>query len=174
VFDVNGKLVYRDYYYEADLRPRVNTLINKTLPPASLAVREVLSSSQAGPFAKLRERTRHTPASKAVVIFFTSVSSTCPSGELIRAVTRHSKINDVDVLVLLPRDYTPADVETFKTNFRVHFNVQQFDNRLAEKWASLIALYGEARINGSIALIDRGDISVLNDLSQLDHELSSL
>ena len=173
IFDDNGKLVYRDYYYEADLRPRINTLINKTLPPAYLAVREVLSSSQAGPFAALRERTSHTTSNRAVVVLFTSVSSTCPSGELIRTLTQHTHIN-ADVLVLLPRDYTPADVENFKTNFNVHFNVQQFDDQLAEKWASLIARYGEARINGSVAFIKRGDVVVLNDLSQLNHELASL
>lgn len=150
LFDRNGKLVYRDYYYEADLRPRITTLIDKTLPPVSLAIREALSSSHAGPFAVLREQTRNTPASKAVVIFFTSVSSTCPSGELIRALSRHSNINNDAVLVLLPKNYTPADVEIFKTNFNVHFGVQRFDSQLAEKWASLIAVYGEAKINGSI------------------------
>lgn len=174
VFDRNGKLVFRDYYYQADLRPRLNTLIDKTLPPASLALGEVLRLSHAGPFAALRERTRHTPAAKAIVIFFTSVSSTCPSGELIRAVAQRRNFNSAEVLLLLPREYTPADVETFKTNFKVHFAVQQFDGQLAEKWTSLIAVYGEARLNGSIAFINKGEVSILNDLSQLDHELSSL
>jgi hypothetical protein len=174
VFDRSGKLVFRDYYYQADLRPRLNMLIDKTLPPASLAIREVLGSLHAGPFAELRERTRHTQPTKAIVIFFTSVSSTCPSGELIRALALRPNFNDAEVLLLLPREYTAADVETFKTNFNVHFAIQKFDTDLGEKWTSLMAVYGEAKLNGSIAFINKGEVSVLNDLSQLDKELSSL
>lgn len=102
VFDPKGKLQYRDYYYEADLSPRINVLINKTLPPISTAISDVLNASTTGDFASLREKTRHTASGKAVVIFLTSVSSTCPSGEIVKIVARHTN-NNVEFVVMLPK-----------------------------------------------------------------------
>lgn len=173
VFDEAGKLVYRDYYYE-ELTPRLNTVVKKSLPPVSTAVREVLMSCNTGHVPSLRERTRFTDPGKAVVIFFTSVSSTCPSGELIKFVSRQVKLNDVEVLVLLPADYSRADIENFNANLKVKFVVKTFDPELAERWTSLVGRYGEAKINGSVAFINRGEISVANEFAELESELSRL
>lgn len=174
VFDGEGKLQYRDYYYEGDLSPRVNLLIKKTLRPASAAISEVLNSSKTGTFASLREQTRHTTSGKAVVIFFTSVSSTCPSGELVKLVGKYTQRQDVNFVVLLPRDYSNTDRENFSANFRVKLAVEQFDPELEDKWASLVSLYGEPKINGSVVFINRGDISVANGVTEVERDLSQL
>jgi hypothetical protein len=174
VFDGDGKLQYRDYYYEGDLSPRVNVLISKTLRPASAAISEVLNSSTTGTFASLREQTRHTVSGKAVVIFFTSVSSTCPSGELVKLAGKYTQRQDVNFVVLLPRDYTNTDRENLSANFRVKLIVQQFDPELEAKWVSLVNLYGEPKINGSVAFINRGNISVANGITEVERDLSQL
>ncbi len=174
VFDGDGKLQYRDYYYEGDLSPRVNVLIKKTLRPASAAISEVLNSSTTGTFASLREQTRHTTSGKAVVIFFTSVSSTCPSGELVKLVGKYTQRQDVNFVVLLPRDYSNADRENFSANFRVKLAVKQFDPELEDKWASLVSVYGEPKINGSVVFINRGDISVANGITEVERDLYQL
>jgi len=173
VFDSKGKLQYRDYYYEGDLSPRINVLVNKTLPPISTAISDVLNASTTGDFASLREKTRHTASGKAVVIFFTSVSSTCPSGEIIRLVARHSN-NNVDCVVMLPKDYSKADRENLTANFRLNLIVQPFDPALEDKWASLVSIYGEPRINGSVVIINRGNISVANGITEVERDLSQL
>jgi peroxiredoxin len=174
VFDGHGKLQYRDYYYEGDLSPRVNVLISKTLRPASDAITEVLTSSTTGIIGSLREQTRHTVSGKAVVVFFTSVSSTCPSGELVKLVGKYTQHQDVNFVVLLPRDYSDIDRENLSANFKVKLIVQQFDPQLEAKWASLVNLYGEPRINGSVAFIKRGDISVANGITEVERYLSQL
>lgn len=174
VFDGHGKLQYRDYYYEGDISPRVNVLISKNLRPASAAISEVLNSSTTGIFAALREQTRHSVSGRTVVIFFTSVSSTCPSGELVKLVGKYTHRQDVRFVVLLPRDYSDADRENLSANFRVKLIVQQFDPELEAKWASLVSLYGEPRINGSVAFINRGDVSVANGISEIERNLSHL
>jgi peroxiredoxin len=174
VFDGDGKLQYRDYYYEGDLTPRVNVLIRKTLRPASAAISDVLNSSTTGTFSSLREQTRHTTSGKAVVIFFTSVSSTCPSGELVKLVGKYTQRQDVTFVVLLPRDYSNTDRENFSANFRVKLTVEQFDPDLEDKWASLVSVYGEPKINGSVVFINRGDISVANGLIEVERDLSRL
>ena len=174
VFDRHGKLQHRDFYYEADLTPRVNLLVNKTLRPASAAISEVLNSSTTGIFGSLREQTRHTVSGKAVVIFFTSVSSTCPSGELVKLAGQFSQRQDVKFVVLLPKDYSDTDRQNLSANFRVKLIVQQFDPELEAKWASLVNLYGEPMINGSVAFINRGHISVANGIAEIERDLSKL
>ena len=172
VFDGDGKLQHRDYYYEADFTSRVNMLIRKTLRPASAAINDVLNSSTTGTFASLREQTLHTISGKAVVIFFTSVSSTCPSGELVKLVGKYTQHQDVTFAVLLPRDYSNTDRENFSANFRVKLAVEKFDPELENKWASLVRSYGEPKINGAVAFINRGDISVANGLMEVERDLS--
>jgi hypothetical protein len=174
IFDAAGKLQHRDYYYEGDLSPRISVLIKKTLRPASAAITEVLNSSTTGAFASLREQTRHTTSGKAVVIFFTSVSSTCPSGELVKLVGRHAANQDVDFVVMLPRDYSKSDRKNLTANFRVKLAVKQFDPELEDKWAALVSLYGEPKINGSVAFINRGDISIANGITEVERDLSQL
>lgn len=174
VFDGDGNLRYRDYYYEGDLTPRVNVLIKKTLRPVAAAISDVLNSSTTGAFSSLREQTRHTTSGKAVVIFFTSVSSTCPSGELVKLVGKYTQRQDVTFVVLLPRDYSNTDRENFRANLRVKLTVEQFDPELEDKWASLVSTYGEPKINGSVAFINRGDISVANGLMEVERDLSRL
>lgn len=174
VFDHHGKLQHRDYYYEGDLSPRVNVLISKTPRPASTAISEVLNSSTTGIFGSLREQTRHTVSGKAVVIFFTSVSSNCPSGELVKLVGKYTWRQDVKFVVLLPRDYSDADRQNLNANFKVKLIVQQFDPELEAKWASLVNLYGEPMINGSVAFINRGHILVANGIAEIERDLAKL
>ena len=163
---------YRDYYYDADLAPRVNLLAKKILPPISNAVIDALQSCHTGPFAALREQTRKVGSRKAIAMLFTSVSSTCPSGELLKMVARQAKGNGADLLILLPQDYSDTDCENLRTNFKLNARVERFDSELTEKWNTLISRYGEAKVNGTIVLVDHGSVLLLTDLSQVEHELS--
>jgi hypothetical protein len=172
IFDSNGSLNYRDYYYDADLTPRVNLLVKKTLPPVSSAVIDALQSCRTGPFAALREQTRNVNSGRAIAMLFTSVSSTCPSGELLKMVARQAKGNSADLLILLPKEYSDTDCENLKTNFKLKVRVERFNSELTEKWNTLVSRYGEAKVNGTIVLVERGSVSLLTDLSQVEHELS--
>jgi len=89
-------------------------------------------------------------------------------------VGKYTQRQDVYFVVLLPRDYSNDDRENFTANFRVNLAVQQFDPELEDKWASLVSLYGEARINGSVAFINRGVISVANGITEVERDLSQL
>lgn len=174
IFTSDGMLSYRDYYYEADLTPRLNLLAKKTLPPVSNAVIDALQSSRTGPLGVLREQTRSETSRRALVMLFTSVSSTCPSGELLKMAARQTKGKQADLLILLPKEYSSADCENLKTNFRLNVRVEQFDTDLAEKWNALVARYGEAKINGTVVLVEGGSVSLVTDPSQVERELTQL
>lgn len=174
IFNSDGSLSYRDYYHEADLTPRVNLIAKKTLPPASTAVIDALRSCRTGPFAALREQTRNVGSRRALVMLFTSVSSTCPSGELLKMVARQVRGKGNDLLILLPKEYSNTDCENLRTNFKLNVSVRRFDAELQEKWNTLVSLYGETKINGTVVLVEGGSVSLLTDLSQLEHELTQL
>jgi hypothetical protein len=107
-------------------------------------------------------------------MLFTSVSSTCPSGELLKMAARQTNGKGADLLALLPKEYSATDCENLRTNFKLNVSVQRFDSELAEKWNALVRLYGEAKVNGTVVLVQDGSVSLVTDLSQVERELTLL
>lgn len=174
IFDGGGGLQYKDYYYETDLRPRLHSLTDigpEDFPPALTAA---LGSIRSGRFKALRDETRRSRSGKALVILFDSVSTGCPSGEMVKSAGRLAAGHrGVPVVALLPKDYTAADVENLRENLRVGFSVERADEELAERWAALLDVYGEGRMNGSVVLLNRGEISWLGGLTEAEQALSA-
>jgi hypothetical protein len=173
IFDGSGALQYKDYYYEADLRPRLHLLIDTAPGDFAPALTGALKAVATGRFASLREQTRHSRSGKAVVVLFDSVSTTCPTGELVKSLGRFAANHrDLPVVALLPKDYSAADIENLKSNLQVEFTVESADAELAEKWEQLLEVYGEGRMAGSVVLLDRGDVSWLTGLEEAEQVLS--
>jgi hypothetical protein len=173
IFDGRGALQYKDYYYEADLRPRLHLLIDTAPGDFAPALTRALGAVSAGRFASLREETRHSPSGKAVVVLFDSVSTTCPTGELVKSLGRFAAAHrDLPVVALLPKEYDEADVENLKSNLQVEFPVERADAELAEKWGQMLEVYGEGRMAGAVVLIDRGEVSWLTGLGEAEQVLS--
>ena len=175
VFDIEGALKYHDYYVE-DLIPRLNLLAKQNLPQLPFALVDSLNSLTTGHVGSLREQTR-TESTKAAIALFSSVSTNCPSGEMVRLVNQYSeRRKDINFLLLLPGNYTSADIENFKANLQINRNlaVATMDGPLAEKWSSLINIYGENQINGTVLLVNRGALSAALGMSELEQKLSGL
>jgi hypothetical protein len=175
VFDTKGALKYHDYYFE-DLIPRLNLLAKQNLPQLPFALIDSLNSLTAGHLGSVRKQTR-TESTKAVIALFSSVSTNCPSGEKVKLVNHYSeRRKDIAFLLLLPKNYTSEDIENFKTNLQISRNlaVETMDGPLAEKWSSLITIYGENQINGTVLLVNRGALSVSLGMSELEQKLSGL
>lgn len=177
IFDTAGVLQYHDYYVESDLRPRLNLLAKKRLPELPFALVDSLKSLTTGHIGLVREKTRHTQSRQAAIVLFSSVSTNCPSGELVKLLNQYSeRRKDVTFLLLLPRHYTGIDIKNFKTNLQLsnNFDVETMDDLLAERWASLTHNYGENRINGTVILMNRGELSVALGISEVQQKLSEL
>lgn len=175
IFDNEGKLGYHDYYYEADLTPRLNALLQRPLPPLSSALLESLDSLPNGLIFSAREMTRKTKSGKAVITIFTSVRTGCPSGEVVRVLNRYAnKRTDVSFLTLLPKSYTNSDIDNFKSNLGVRFSVEREDEALSKEFGRLVALYGESRLNGIVVLIERGSTTVVDNPNEVELKLSQL
>jgi hypothetical protein len=87
---------------------------------------------------------------------------------------RQTKGKHADLLILLPKEYSSADCENLQTNFRLNVRVEPFDTELAEKWNALVERYGEAKVNGTVVMVERGSVSLLTDPSLVEQELSQL
>ena len=170
LFDSSGKLKYRDYYYEADLTPRINLLVKKTLPLQSDAAINILNSINSGAFYRIREQSRRSQ-DWAVVVIFNSISSTCPSGELVRLLKRYAHHNK-HFTVFLPPDFSDTDKENFKANYKIDFGVERLDEDLAAKWKELTHRYGEAKVNGTVVFMQDGQLSVINGTAETEKALS--
>lgn len=174
IFDRGGELLYKDYYYETDLRPRLHSLTDAAPQDFPPALNTALASISSGRFGAIREETRRSRPGKALVILFDSVSTSCPSWEMIKAAGRLAAGHrEVPVIALLPKDYTAADVQNLKENLRVDVRVERADEVLDEKWSGLLDVYGEGRMNGSVVLIDRGEVSWLSGFGEAEQALSA-
>jgi hypothetical protein len=87
---------------------------------------------------------------------------------------RHVKGKAADLLILVPKEYSDSDCENLRTNFKLNVSIKQFDAELSEKWNTLVRQYGEAKINGTVVLVERGSVSLLSDQSQVEQELARL
>lgn len=173
VFNGKGEIQYKDYYYEADLRPRLHSLTGTAPESYPPALTGVLKSIKTGPFASLRDETRGSRSGKAVVVLFDSISTSCPSGEVIKSLGRLAAAHgELPVVAMLPQGYTEADVETLKANLQLGFPVEQAGAELAGKWKELLGVYGEGRMNGSVVVVDRGEVSWVGGLAEARQALS--
>ena len=177
IFDSRGKLSYHDYYYVADLNPRLNAIVKKDLPPLSGALLKALGSLNIQRFASLREQTRHSNSGKGVVVIFTSVSTVCPSGELVKLLNSYAargSDTSSSFLAVVPKDYTNSDIENFKANLVIKFPVERANNEFSSEFGKVISSYGESRINNSVVFINRGQVSVLSSFDELNLKLAQL
>lgn len=175
VFNEAGKLSYSDYYYEADLTARINVLIHRQLPPLSDAVLQTLSLLPGTTFDSFKQKVQHTKSGKAAVAVFTSVCTSCQSGELVQVLNQYAvKRPDIRFIALLPVDYTNVDVENFKSNLQVKFPVERADSAFAREVSKLVSTYGQNRLNGIIRLIDRNSVSVIENNDEVDPKLAKL
>jgi hypothetical protein len=175
IYNDAGNLGYHDYYYDADLTPRLSELTPRPLPPVSSALLESIVSLPNGRISLAREMTRHTKSGKAVITMFASVRTNCPSGDLIRTLNHQAMKNpEVSFITILPKEYTTADLDNFKSNLGVRFAVETQDATLAKEFEKLVSSYGESRLNGVVLLIERGIVTVLDNPNDVELRLSQL
>lgn len=175
IYDDTGNLGYHDYYYDADLTPRLSELTPSPLPPVSSALLESIVSLPNGRISLAREMTRHTKSGKAVMTIFASVRTNCPSGELIKTLNHYAmKSPGVSFITLLPREYTSSDLDNFKANLGVRFAVETQDATLSKEFEKLVNSYGESRLNALVLLIDRGVVTIIDNPNDVELKLSQL
>ena len=169
IFDQEGKLQYKDYYYEIDLGPRIRSLIKNGDQDIRSAVVQALQSVSTGRFASLRAQARRSKSGKSVIILLDSVNTSCPSGEIVKSANRFANAHkDIPLTVILPGNYSPTDVENFRTNLQVSFSVETADSALTEKWSAILREFGESNVNGSMFLLERENLVAISDLNTVN------
>lgn len=173
IFNDQGTLAYDDYYYESDLTSRLNTLIKKDLPPWSDALMKDLAVLRNTQLSSVLENSRKPASQTAVVVLFSSVSTACSSGELVKMInSRIRQGSKISFLTLLPNNYSDIDLANFKANLAVNFAVERGNKEFSDRFANLVSVYGESRMNGTILLVENGQITILNSADELSLKLS--
>ena len=103
--------------------------------PAQL--QEALASAKSARVEAIRQRTLTSPSGKAVIALFSRIGTFCPTGEVLDSLKGHqAKLQDVEFLILFPKDFTSNDVQNFKSNLKVSIPVALADPELANVWES--------------------------------------
>ena len=138
--------------------------LEKHIPSALLLADDLIQ-------ARLFELARKSNSGKAVMVMLASASTSCSTGRVIDVLNSHAKRSENNLLVLLPHTYSQTDINNFKVNLEVPYPVERADKNLSERWLPLAAKYD---VTGVVLLIDGGEISVLQNLNEVDRHLSNL
>ncbi len=175
IFDKTGTRVDHRFYYQGGALAKLQALVDGKPGYSPALLQEALVSVKSAQLEAIRQRTLTSPSGKAVIALFSVIGTYCPSGELIDSLKgHHARLPDVELLILFPKNYTSNDVQNFKSNLKVTNPVALADPELSNVWESFQLRYGEAAVNGSLVAIDRGAISVLHSVPELDGFLANV
>jgi hypothetical protein len=137
--------------------------VTKAIPSALLLDDHLIQS-------KLFDLAAKSSSRRAVMVMLVSASTSCATGRVIDILNSHAKRSDNNLLVLLPSTYSQTDIENFTVNLEVAYPVERADHNLSDRWLELAAKYN---VSGVVLLIDKGEVSVLQNLTEVDRRLSN-
>jgi hypothetical protein len=137
------------------------------IPPKGRTLRDY------GWLVQLDQKIQNQPRNLVLVCLFSSVCEGCPSGEFINHLKefRSAAADKMDILYLLPLDYTNNDLLGLTSQLSTNFPVEIADPLLGQKWMELISAYGEEAASGIVFVANRNGLlmRVLDLTQSLDH-----
>ncbi len=113
------------------------------------------SMDERGELKNIHDLAGHSSSGRAVVVFFSSVSTSCPSGKLLSILKNSAEQGQqVGYTILLPGTFSQSDVLNLKTNLRVSIPVELADPLVTREWLTLDQRYGAEVVNGTVILVD--------------------
>jgi hypothetical protein len=175
IFDKNGTRVDQRFYSQGGSLAKLQSVVDGKPGYSPVLFEEALASVKSKQLEDIRQRTLTSKSGKAVIAFFSVIGTYCPSGELINSLNgQHAKRKDVEWLVLFPKNYTSNDLQNFKSNLKVNMPVALADPELSDVWESFHLRYGETSLNGALVAIDKGTVSVLQGVHELNGFLANV
>jgi hypothetical protein len=120
--------------------------------------------------SRLFDLAAQSNSGRAVMVMLASASSTCSTGKVIDILNSHARKAQNNLLVLLPSSYSQTDIDNFKVNLEVPYPVETAERDLSDRWLSLSAKYN---VTGVVLSIENGEISVLQNLTEVDRRFQS-
>ncbi|MDQ3802701.1 MAG: hypothetical protein M3416_02440 [Acidobacteriota bacterium] len=138
-------------------RARSYASARPSYPPPLL---EALNSSNSrGRLSRVHEMAERAPSRSAVLVFFSSACTGCSTGALVDLLNdRAARDKAVAYVALVPNTFNEADMRNFQTNLNLSFPVEVADPELTQEWLALNREYGEASVNGVVAVVGGGRI----------------
>lgn len=169
LFDKAGTRLDDRFYYQGGALTKLHSVVDGKPGYTPALLQEAIASANSAQVETIRQRTLTSPSGKAVIALFSRMGTFCPTGEVLDSLKGHqAKFQDVELLILFPKNFTSNDVQNLKTNLKLSIPVAIADPELANVWESFLLRYGELPINGALVAIDRGAVSVLQGVEQLD------
>lgn len=160
IFDQAGKLRGDGRYDEGNAKDLLyNVVDGKQLysPAILLEILKVLNTQ--GALEQMHNAAKNSHEGKAVIVMLSSVCTGCDDALLVDMLNSYARQNrSVGYLALLPNTFSRIEVENLKTNLDITFPVAIAATALSEKWSSLNEQYGARTINGTVILVDGGNV----------------
>lgn len=174
IFDKTGKRIDQRFYYQGGSLAKLQSVVDGKPGYSPVLFQQAITSAKSPQVEAIRQRTLTSSSGKAVIALLSLIGTFCPSGELIDALKEHqARRQDVELVILFPKNFTSNDIHNLKSNLKVSMPVAIADPELSNVWESFEFRYGQQEINGALVAIDRGSVSVLQGVYELDNFLGN-
>lgn len=113
----------------------------------------------------------NNPDSSIAIALLTSASTSCSTGRIVEIFKETAqKSKNAKLVVLLPNTFSLQDVENFKSNLKVNFEVEQVDEELAAFWNPIAEEY-EAK--GVVIVYDENNLTASQDTKKISKQLET-
>ncbi len=120
---------------------------------------------------KIEELKRRSNSDKIAIALLTSVSTSCSTGKLTNSFRNTSeRTQNQNLFILLPNQFSDADVENFRANMKYSHQVEKADVDLANFWVPFAEKY---EATGVVIIVDGENISTLQDTDKINEILTS-
>ena len=105
------------------------------------------------------------------IALLTTASTSCSTGKIVKIFKEAAeKSQNSKFILLLPNQFSQQDIENFKSNLKVNFEVEKADEELSSFWIPLATEY-EAK--GIVILSDDGRLTAFQDTKEIERRLAT-
>lgn len=159
LFDRSRHLVktgFNSKGYDIGIKTELYSLIKKTAFDISSMIKENDNIENIHWLSQCHQIIRNRDKEYYLISLMTSICSGCYSGLIIqRLIKTHRVYNkSLDVVSIVPDDFSDIDLENLKNLLGIPFHVQRADKLLKEVWQGYIRQFNESDLTNIIFLVD--------------------
>jgi hypothetical protein len=142
------------------LESALGGLLGKIPEYSALLVRELLDPIVREGALRHLQPTDSPAGVRHHALFVSQPSSACPIIDTLRAIDRRARTSGEGAYsILVPSDWSDADVETFARNFDLAVRVERADRRITAVWRRLANTYGYGEVLGFLMALESGRLA---------------
>ena len=136
---------------------------NKVIPASELLEHKIITSH-------IKQLQTNSIDNQIAIALLTNTSTSCTTGKIVEVFRNTKKrVHNAKLRIILPNQYNTQDIENFKSNMDLNFEVIIADEELFKAWQPLADKYSAS---GVVIILDQEKYIVSQDIRDIAKHLS--